>query len=313
MRRFFVVTIATALAFGSLGLRAADAGTPPVNGRILYVVDTRACEGCHLTSVDPDGTDPLEYPVGSTARWSPDGSTIAAVTSTANNRIGTLLMDADGSNVTTFGLPGTRNAPCIDWSPDASTLLCEVWDDVHPHRLPGIFTASAIDGSGLTRLTTNTLGGHDIPQDFSPDGTRFVFLRENFRRAHRHLAVFVANADGSGIERITGWKNDTMCCQVRWSPDGSEIAYGAGGKLQTIHPDGTGRAVIPVDAGVHFQFAFAPAWSPDGTRLAFELYVSSTGTVDIFTAATDGSDTQAVTVTTRRFEGSPDWGTHPTV
>jgi hypothetical protein len=312
MRRWIVLTMAVISVSGFLGAGAADAKVPGSNGRILFVQDTHTCEGCHLTTIDPDGTDPDKLP-GSLARWSPDGTSIEALRELADGRIGTLVMDADGSNITKFHIPDpTFNAACAAWSPDAQTLLCEVWDDVHPNREPGLFTVNATDGSDLTRLTRNTLGGHDIPADYSPDGTQIVFLRENQKRDHRHLAVFVGDSDGANLNRVSPWTNDTACCQASWSPDGSLILFASGGKLRRVEPDGTAAGPIPIDAGVNFQFALMPGWSPDGTRVVFSLYLSSTQQVDIFTAAADGSDLQQVTNSTR-FDGVADWGTHPTI
>jgi len=312
MRRWNVLLAAATLMNALAGIAPAAATAPVVtNGRLLFVYDTRACDDCYLTAIDPDGSDPFRYAAGGVGRWSPDGTMIAAVTETPDGRIGTLVMGADGSNATTFDIPdATRNAPCIDWSPDGTKLLCEVWDNVHPRRLPGLFTVNAADGSGLTRLTMNTHGGHDIAQDFSPDGTQVLFLRENPQREHRHLAVFVAAADGSDPTRISPWLNDSACCQARWSPDGSLIAFASGGVLRTVRPDGTPAGRILVDAGVRFQFLFNPAWSPDGTKIAFAMYLSSTKSTDVFTVNTDGSGLQAITESAHRFEGWPDWGTY---
>lgn len=50
-------------------------------------------------------------------------------------------------------------------------------------RWLSIYTIRAANGRGLRRLTVNPypprgdFGGGDIPGDFSPDGTRFVFMR----------------------------------------------------------------------------------------------------------------------------------------
>ena len=54
-----------------------------------------------------------------------------------------MVFDPDGSNATTFAIPDpTLNLPCVTWAPDASRLLCESWDDTHPHRAPGLYTVS---------------------------------------------------------------------------------------------------------------------------------------------------------------------------
>jgi TolB protein len=306
MRRWISIAVTTVIAASGLAMRPAAATSRAMNGRILFVQDTKDCDDCILKSVEPDGTGTMRLP-GSIARYSPDGTRIAATWVTPDDRIATMVMDADGSDVTAFTPPGTRNVGCPAWSPDGATLLCEVWDDAHPRHLPGMFTMDS-DGSDLTRLTTNTLGGHDIPTDYSPDGTQVLFLRENPDHGRHTLALFVANADGSDAHRISPHLNDSVCCQARWSPDGSRILFASQGRLRTITPDGTSMKTIHFDAGAQFYFEAAPSWSPDGTHITFVMFLSTTGEFDLFTIGADGSGLTQLT-DTHREEGFPDWGT----
>src|SRR5436853_366909 len=199
MRRWIVIGITMAIGVSGLATKAATAATPPTNGRILFVQDTKDCDDCILKAVEPDGTGSRRLP-GSAGSYSPDGSRIAAGTQTADGRIATLVMNADGSDVTPLTPPGTLNAGCSTWAPDGRTLLCEVWDDVHPAHLPGLFTMDS-DGSDLTRLTTNTLGGHDIPTAWSPDGTHVAFVM--FTSNTGEFDLYTIAADGSGLTQLT--------------------------------------------------------------------------------------------------------------
>jgi Tol biopolymer transport system component len=307
------------LLTGALGLavlwgtasmpRPAAAKAPGPNGRILFVVDTDVCDDCHLTSIDPDGSDPLEYPDLSIGRWSPDGARIAAIVVMADGRIGTVLADADGSAVTPVDITSpTLNVACFAWAPDGDALLCEGWDDVHPERLPGLFSVD-VDTSHINRVTSNRLGGHDIPADYSPDGTQILFAREDAARKQRPMALFVADSDGADATRITPWSPDAS---GSWSPDGSRIVFARKGGLRTITPDGTRPSAIPVDFGGGDTFAYGPGWSPDGERIVFSLFLERTGQVDLFTVAADGTDLVQLTDSPEPDE-SADWGPAPPV
>lgn len=308
MKRCILFIAVLTVVLGAAGIVGqAQAKAPGPNGRILFVQDTRTCDDCHLTSINPDGTAPVRIEQGSIGRWSPDGDRISAVAGTADGRVGTILMDPDGTNVTPLAISdATLNLACAAWSPEGGQLLCEGWDDVHPHRAPGLFGADPSTGD-IVRITSNPYGGHDIPADYSPDGTQILFLRENPTRKHRPLGLFVADVDGTGAIRVSPWLNDSGCCQASWSPDGSLILFASKGALRTVASDGTGLAKISLDTGEGFAFAFGPGWSPDGTRMVFCLYLEATQQVDLYTAAADGTDLVQLT-DSRRGEDFPDWG-----
>jgi Tol biopolymer transport system component len=167
------------------------------------------------------------------------------------------------------------------------------------------------------RPSTGEFGGGDIPGDYSPDGTQFVFVRAkpgaDPNARHQRGALFVENTDGTGLHRIVpfGLANSHDNAVARWSPDGSEILFASDhGLLFVVHPDGTGMRRIPLDTGGGFSFAFAPGWSPDGTSIVFSLFLDTTEQVDIYTAGSDGTDLVNVT-DTPDFEDLADWGSHP--
>jgi Tol biopolymer transport system component len=156
------------------------------------------------------------------------------------------------------------------------------------------------------RITANPYGGQGIQSDYSPDGTRIVFGREN--PSLQQFAMFVVNVNGSGLHQVSGWQLDFG--SASWSPDGQWILTDNGqGGLYVVHPDGTGEHQIMLQTGPGSSFAFEPGWSPDGKRLVFSLYLSSTNQHDIFTARADGTDLRQVTNTPDEEEFA-DWGTH---
>lgn len=105
---------------------------------------------------------------------------------------------------------------------------------------------------------------------WSPDGTRIAYLNTDPFAGASALSV-VPSDTGDSIEvaqEATG---------PRWSPDGSRIAFISGdpnnfdpfqtpaSELRIVNADGTGLETLAEAA----PFAPPPAWSPDGTLIAF--------------------------------------------
>ena len=310
MKRLLVIAFAIFASIAPAGIvGVARAEAPGPNGRIAYVTDSKGCDDCHAFSVAPDGSDKLrltDLGVGG-PRWSPDGTQLSIPSFTDDGRVGTATMNADGSGFAVLEIPHpTLNVACWGWSPDGARLACETWDETRPRRPSGVFTVDAADGSDLQRLTKNPFGSGDLPGDFSPDGSRYAFVRFNDERRNGNVALFVVNADGTGVTRLTPWTMNA-CCTVSWSPDGQRLLFDADGLLYTMSVDGSDVSQISLEAGEGSAYAFEPSWSPDGNRFVFTMYLERLDQVDIFTAAADGADLVQITET-RREDGFPDWG-----
>jgi Tol biopolymer transport system component len=150
----------------------------------------------------------------------------------------------------------------LAWSSDGSKLLFsgEVSDATrNPLDDRDLFVLNA-DGTE-TRLTQNP--SSEITGSISPDGSQVVYGCEG--------GMCTVDTEG-GEPRIllasAGWG----LSYPTFSPDGAQIAYFDGGgdienTLRVINADGSGvRVVIDQEFGhVHDL-----AWSPDGSRLAFQ-------------------------------------------
>jgi len=97
--------------------------------------------------------------------------------------------------------------------------------------------------------------------------------------------VWVCNADGTGLKRITSGVEDSSPC---WSPDGQWICFAtkqnSRRRLAKVSAEG-GPIQILNTAGV--SSPTEPDWSPDGKWIAFTRQAG--GEFDICVIPTDGS------------------------
>ena len=310
-----VVIAAAALAVAVTRAEASGKSSSQTNGELAYdpCPLEQPCTPGKVVVANPDGSAKrtLRMPWQSNHPvWSPDGTRLLVTAVRPPHPDRPAIMNADGSGLRLLD-PGhpDLNLDCDAWSPDGSRLLCAGMSD--QATLNGIYTIRASDGGDLTRLTTSPSGSYDAAPEYSPDGARFAFVRAPGDNG----ALFVANADGSGVHRITA---DLSLMAggyggLSWSPVlpgyGTEIVFtDAHWSLDTIRPDGT---------GLHVRFHgqdgcpcfFSPTWSPDGTRIAYALNPNATAS-DVYTANADGTHRVDIT-NSGAGEGWPSWGRHP--
>jgi TolB protein len=158
-------------------------------------------------------------------------------------------------------------------------------------------------GRGRTRVTSTAVPERD--PSWSPDGTDLIYAArtgpgEPFR-------IFVANADGSGLDQLTTQAAGSADRAPVWSPDGSRIAFvsnRAGGfpELYLMSANGTGVVRLTTNSFVDAN----PSWSPDGTRLVFERCCEN-GTSDLVTIDVATRAEANLTPSTAQQEFDPTW------
>jgi Tol biopolymer transport system component len=203
------------------------------------------------------------------------------------------------------------------WSPDGQRLACAGISHRHP-RATGIWTIRAADGGDPRQLTSYPVG-EDSPGDFSPDGTRLVFLRSD--ASDRPTGIFTVKIDGSDVQRLTPRGMIIDGFAGSWSPSGDKILFVAKTdrahrwSIWSVDANGTGVQPIPI-VGCGGAFADPgsaactyPGWSPDGTKILFTLGIGKRSDIAIVNA--DGSG--FVQITNSGDADEADWGTRATI
>lgn len=264
-------------------------------------------------------------------RWSPDHRKIAFHQRPAMMKPGEPMdiytMDPDGRGVRKLtksdGSTLYRNPA---WSPDGSRLAMECGirnrSEAGTGGLVWQICMIGADGSGLRRLTDPSVDGanHESP-DWSPDGKRIAFHSDrdaisSDTPAFRGSDIYVMDADGSNVRRLTVTPPGRTTQNPAWSPDGRLIAFSStrdgassgGGALYVIRTDGTAIQQLTHDS-TPFGYGH-PRWSPDGRRFVFHSNRDGTqGTaaeVELYVIGVDGTGMRRLT-NNQLYDGFADW------
>jgi len=145
----------------------------------------------------------------------------------------------------------------LAWSPDGHRLAFGGVSIGGAGGYDGLHVVDLRTGSTAIIRPLKTTERDWLDLAWAPDGRRLAFVS--------NWTIFVLNADGTGFRLLdTGTAGHDRA--PTWSHDGKRLAYevdrGRSSTVYTINVDGTRRNVVARNAGW-------PAWSPDGSTIAY--------------------------------------------
>jgi TolB protein len=193
------------------------------------------------------------------------------------------LMRSDGSGVRVL-TKGNFDDADPTFSPDAKKIVFER-SPVNHLRASHLFEIS-VSGGEPTQLTTGT--GHDTEAVFTPNGHSILFVSERHKASKED--IYSMRPNGTGVKVLLGGERNELSPDV--SPDGREVLFtsssdkGGATNLFLAPIDGKGRRPITHRRRncIMSSCIADPAFSPDGTHIAFLEFGRSSSDLQVMRA-----------------------------
>ena len=195
------------------------------------------------------------------------------------------------------GLTGYEAAP--SFSPDGNHVAFVVQGVDNS----GVYTA-LVNGEKPLRLTTNTSDRFPV---WSPDGREIAFARVS----EEGQAIYLIPSLGGTERRVYSGPASAFPKSLSWSPSGEALAFSESSADRTharisqlLLPN---FSIRPLTIPSEQEIDYAPAFSPDGSTLAFVRSVVAGSVSDLYAVPVKGGKAKRLTYSNRAIAMQLTW------
>ena len=193
------------------------------------------------------------------------------------------VMDVNGKNKTKIvsDIDTTCFGPTLEWSPDGKRILFQT-STLSSNNPIENFDIRIMDADGGNKKRLTDYPEYDTSPEWSPDGKKIAYMSGNLS----NFDIWIMNPDGSDKKQLT---TGALISGFDWSPDGRKIAYISwltndpkAKEIRIMDADGSNKEVLLSVPCNPSRVVMGFAWSPDGSKIAFDYNIIDVVNSDIY-------------------------------